>query len=140
MSEENVRSVVIEVPSMPVGIATGCQIATKLAGEDGRPAAAPNRSFASPHGSSHRRAFNGSARGTRTLLASRVLARNMQEDLMDIICCPLDKNDLELDVDDREDDEILSGTLTCTECGETYPVEDGIPNLLPPDMRDEAAA
>jgi uncharacterized protein YbaR (Trm112 family) len=28
----------------------------------------------------------------------------------------------------------------CTECGEEYPIEDGIPNLLPPDMRDEAAA
>ena len=24
----------------------------------------------------------------------------------------------------------------CTECGEQYPIEDGIPNLLPPDMRE----
>lgn len=79
----------------------------------------------------------------------------MKEDLMDIICCPLDKQELELDVDEREDratsetsqadgeavnGEILAGTLTCTECGETYPIEDGIPNLLPPDMREEASA
>jgi uncharacterized protein YbaR (Trm112 family) len=64
----------------------------------------------------------------------------MKEDLMDIICCPLDKHDLELEVTDRDDEEILEGTLTCTECGEDYPIEDGIPNLLPPDMRDEAAA
>ncbi|MFB6125340.1 MAG: methytransferase partner Trm112 [Halanaeroarchaeum sp.] len=63
----------------------------------------------------------------------------MKEDLMDIICCPLDKSDLELSVEDR-DDEILDGTLTCTECGEVYPIEDGIPNLLPPDMREEATA
>ena len=65
----------------------------------------------------------------------------MKESLMDVVCCPLDKADLDLDVDERDDDdEILAGTLTCTECGETYPIEDGIPNLLPPDMRDEAAA
>jgi uncharacterized protein YbaR (Trm112 family) len=64
----------------------------------------------------------------------------MKEDLMDIICCPLDKHDLELDVESREDGEVMSGTLTCTECGETYPIEDGIPNLLPPDMREQAPA
>jgi len=64
----------------------------------------------------------------------------MKESLMDVVCCPLDKADLELSVEDREDDEILAGTLTCTECGEQYPIEDGIPNLLPPDMRDEEEA
>ena len=65
----------------------------------------------------------------------------MKESLMDIICCPVDKHDLDLEVDERDDDdEILQGTLTCTECGETFPIEDGIPNLLPPDMREEAAA
>ncbi|SNR22806.1 Uncharacterized conserved protein YbaR, Trm112 family [Halorubrum vacuolatum] len=67
-------------------------------------------------------------------------SRDMKESLMDIICCPLDKHDLDLDVDERDDEEILEGTLTCTECGETYPIEDGIPNLLPPDMREEATA
>ena len=67
----------------------------------------------------------------------------MKEELMDILCCPLDKSDLELEVDDRDDEEILEGRLVCTECGEVYPIEDGIPNLLPPDMREdeeEAAA
>ncbi|QSG08963.1 methytransferase partner Trm112 [Halapricum desulfuricans] len=64
----------------------------------------------------------------------------MNEDLLDIICCPLDKAELELDVDDRDDGEIVSGTLTCTDCGETFPIEDGIPNLLPPDMREETPA
>jgi len=64
----------------------------------------------------------------------------MKQSLMDIICCPLDKQELELDATETEDDEeVISGTLTCTECGETYPVEDGIPNLLPPDMRDVEA-
>ena len=64
----------------------------------------------------------------------------MKEDLMDIICCPLDKHDLELEVEDRDGEEILQGTLVCSECGEQFPIEDGIPNLLPPDMRDEAPA
>ena len=64
----------------------------------------------------------------------------MKESLMDVICCPLDKSTLELAVDEREDTDILAGTLTCTECGEAYPIEDGIPNLLPPDLREEATA
>ena len=64
----------------------------------------------------------------------------MKESLMDILCCPVDKHDLELTVETTDDGEIIEGTLTCTECGEAYPIEDGIPNLLPPDMRDEAAA
>jgi len=64
----------------------------------------------------------------------------MKEDLMDILCCPLDKQALELTVEERDGEEIVEGRLTCTECGEAYPIEDGIPNLLPPDMRDEAAA
>jgi len=64
----------------------------------------------------------------------------MKEDLMDVLCCPLDKADLDLAVEERDGDEIVAGTLTCTECDETFPIEDGIPNLLPPDMRDEEAA
>ena len=64
----------------------------------------------------------------------------MKEDLMDILCCPLDKHELELEIEERDGEEILTGTLTCTECGEQYPIEDGIPNLLPPDMREEAPA
>ncbi|MDY7082209.1 MAG: methytransferase partner Trm112 [Halobacteria archaeon] len=60
----------------------------------------------------------------------------MKHSLMDIICCPVCKGELELDAEDEEDDDIVEGTLTCSECGETYPIEDGIPNLLPPDMRE----
>lgn len=64
----------------------------------------------------------------------------MKRDLMDILCCPLDKEELELTVTAEEDDEIIEGALTCTACGEEYPIEDGIPNLLPPDMREESPA
>jgi uncharacterized protein YbaR (Trm112 family) len=62
----------------------------------------------------------------------------VNENLMDIVCCPVDKAELELTVEDRDGEEILEGALNCTECGEAYPIEDGIPNLLPPDMRETA--
>jgi uncharacterized protein YbaR (Trm112 family) len=64
----------------------------------------------------------------------------VNEDLMDILCCPLDKSELELEADERDGEEVVSGRLVCTECGETYAIEDGIPNLLPPDMREEGEA
>jgi uncharacterized protein YbaR (Trm112 family) len=62
----------------------------------------------------------------------------MKESLLDIVCCPVDKSELELEDAERDEGEIVDGRLVCTECGEAYPVEDGIPNLLPPDMREEA--
>ena len=31
---------------------------------------------------------------------------------------------------------IVSGGLTCASCDEVYPIEDSIPNLLPPHLRD----
>jgi len=61
----------------------------------------------------------------------------MKESLMDIVCCPVDKSELELEVETRDGDEVLEGTLVCTECGEEYPIDDGIPNLLPPEMRED---
>jgi uncharacterized protein YbaR (Trm112 family) len=54
---------------------------------------------------------------------------------MEILCCPLCKADLELKVTKEEGGEILEGTLICTKCRERYPIEDGIPNMLPPDQR-----
>jgi uncharacterized protein YbaR (Trm112 family) len=59
----------------------------------------------------------------------------MRHDLMEIIVCPLCKGDLQLTVEKEEADEIMAGTLVCSQCGESYPIEDGIPNLLPPDLR-----
>lgn len=56
----------------------------------------------------------------------------MKKDLMDILACPVCKGDLELRVEEEEGNEVLAGTLYCAECDEEYPIEDGIPNLLPP--------
>ena len=71
----------------------------------------------------------------------------MKESLLDILRCPLDKHELDLEdatYDESADGdaaaEVVDGTLVCAECGERYPIEDGIPNLLPPDMREESPA
>ncbi len=59
----------------------------------------------------------------------------MKKDLMDILCCPVCKGDLKLTVRKEEGSEIIEGSLFCPKCNETYPIEDGIPNLLPPALR-----
>ena len=66
----------------------------------------------------------------------RWLARCMKRDLLDILACPLCKGDLTLEVFEENDREIVTGKLCCKACGECYPIEDGIPNMLPPDLRD----
>ncbi len=60
----------------------------------------------------------------------------MRHDLMEILVCPMCKGDLTLTIDKEEAGEIIEGKLVCAACAETYPIEDGIPNLLPPDLRD----
>ena len=60
----------------------------------------------------------------------------MKKELMEILACPLCKGDLELFVEKEEDDEIITGRLFCKKCDENYPIEDTIPNLLPPEIRD----
>ena len=64
----------------------------------------------------------------------------MKRDLMDILACPVCKGALELSVDTEEDGQIVEGSLRCAACGEAYPIEGGIPNLLPPDLRDAVSA
>ena len=60
----------------------------------------------------------------------------MKRDLMDILVCPVCRGELELTVTKEEGDEIEEGSLQCQACGETYPIEDTIPNLLPPSLRE----
>ena len=60
----------------------------------------------------------------------------MRPDLMDLLACPLCKGELTLTVADEDGGEIQSGALECSACDETYPIEDGIPNLLPPELRE----
>ena len=54
---------------------------------------------------------------------------------MEILACPVCKGELELTVEAEEGDEVITGSLVCHQCDETYPIDDAIPNLLPPQMR-----
>tara|TARA_Y100000590_G_scaffold457155_1_gene609188 strand:+ start:32546 stop:32725 length:180 start_codon:yes stop_codon:yes gene_type:complete len=59
----------------------------------------------------------------------------MQKDLLDILVCPMCKSELQLSSEEIIDEEIISGLLSCDKCHEEYPITDGIPNLLPPELR-----
>lgn len=58
----------------------------------------------------------------------------MKESLIDILCDPLDKSELELEAGERDGDEIIEGRPVGTVTGEVHPIEGGVPNLLPPNM------
>ena len=60
----------------------------------------------------------------------------MKKSIMDILVCPKCKNDLILNINKENNEEIIEGKLTCNSCSEVYPINDGIPNLLPADLQD----
>jgi uncharacterized protein YbaR (Trm112 family) len=60
----------------------------------------------------------------------------MKRDLLEILQCPVCSGNLELEATQEDQDEVVEGSLNCTSCGETYPIEDTIPNMLPPSLRD----
>jgi len=55
----------------------------------------------------------------------------MKKDMLDILCCPTCKGDLIIDIKKEDEDDVLEGSFTCKKCKVIYPIEDGIPNLLP---------
>ncbi|MCI0439002.1 MAG: methytransferase partner Trm112 [Chloroflexi bacterium] len=59
----------------------------------------------------------------------------MKRELMDILACPVCKGTLELKASREEGDEVIEGALVCQRCNESYPIEDTIPNMLPPNLR-----
>ncbi len=62
----------------------------------------------------------------------------MRRDLAAIVCCPVHKTALKLTVaKEDEHGDILEGSFRCTACRFDYPVEEGIPNLLPPEYHTD---
>jgi len=59
----------------------------------------------------------------------------MKRELLGILACPVCKGKLELNVKEENKQEIITGYLYCPKCDVNYPIEDGIPNLLPPEPR-----
>jgi len=58
-------------------------------------------------------------------------------ELLEILRCPVCRGELTMTADSRDGEEIVAGSLACPKCSVNYPIEDGIPDLLPPDERDE---
>ncbi|MDP2719995.1 MAG: methytransferase partner Trm112 [Dehalococcoidia bacterium] len=61
----------------------------------------------------------------------------MKRQIMEILVCPVCKGELQLTVEEENEKEIVTGDLFCNNCSEHYPIEDTIPNLLPPELRRE---
>ena len=59
----------------------------------------------------------------------------MKKVLMDILACPVCKGEFALKVDEGNDTEVAKGSLHCPRCNVGYPIEEGIPNLLPPEQK-----
>jgi len=59
----------------------------------------------------------------------------MRPDLLEILRCPVCRGELTLTATARDGEEILAGKLACGRCHVDYPIDDGIPDLLPPDER-----
>ena len=55
----------------------------------------------------------------------------MRRQLMEILCCPVCRGALVLRVVEEDDCEVLEGVLVCDKCSTEYPIEKGIPDLLP---------
>jgi len=60
----------------------------------------------------------------------------MKPDLLEILRCPLCRGELTLTTQKKEGVEILEGNHACPKCRVDYPIQDGIPDLLPPSERD----
>lgn len=69
----------------------------------------------------------------------------LRTDLLYILACPVCRGTLILEVETTasvgapDAGEVLTGVLTCSKCNEVYPITDGIPNLLPPALRNAEA-
>ena len=48
---------------------------------------------------------------------------------------PRMQGQVDLEITVEQDDEIVEGSLSCQACELTYPIEDTIPNMLPPSLR-----
>ena len=68
----------------------------------------------------------------------RIAGITVKKKLMEILACPVCKHHpLELKVAKEDEREVLEGTITCVKCRIDYPIEDGIPNMLPPEDKGQ---
>ena len=56
----------------------------------------------------------------------------MKNDMLEILACPnCPEASLDLKIFNQENSEITLGELSCPNCKETYPIQDGIPRMVP---------
>ncbi len=61
----------------------------------------------------------------------------MRAETIDKLCCPFDKDDLQLKVITRDiNNDILEGVLTCKTCKRYYPIISGVPIMSPDEYRE----
>ena len=63
----------------------------------------------------------------------------MKTSLLNKLCCPQDKSDLQIQIFSKsENGDITEGLLTCATCHRYYPVVYGIPIMTPDEYREKA--
>jgi uncharacterized protein YbaR (Trm112 family) len=55
----------------------------------------------------------------------------MKKEIIELLCCPTCKGDLDLKIDKEVNNDIIEGIFTCRKCKCKYSIKEGIPNLLP---------
>ncbi len=59
----------------------------------------------------------------------------MKREFVSILACPVCKGPLKLEAVEEREGDVVRGSLHCAKCNEQYPIEDSVPNLLPPPLR-----
>jgi len=59
----------------------------------------------------------------------------MKKELLSILVCPVCKQELEIEINEEDKKEIISGSLHCCACDILFPIADAIPNMLLPEQR-----
>ncbi len=63
----------------------------------------------------------------------------MKRSLLDKLCCPVDKHELNFQLFAQlENGDIMEGLLTCPSCKRYYPIVYGIPIMTPDEYREKA--
>ncbi|WP_026966957.1 Trm112 family protein [Algoriphagus terrigena] len=63
----------------------------------------------------------------------------MNRKLLDRLCCPFDKSDLQVQIfHETEDHEIIEGLLSCPSCERYFPIIYGIPIMTPDQYREKS--
>lgn len=62
----------------------------------------------------------------------------MKKDFINKLCCPFDKDDLDLKVFvEGTEGEIIEGLFTCKKCNRYFPIVSGIPIMTPDEYRQQ---